>query len=128
MTKTDLPLKNRVLIVDDEQSILDVFVEWLKYYRYECEIATSGSIALSKFDYFHPDILITDLFMPKMDGFELIQRIREQKSREYPCLIISGHQESIKKFKKMNLNKIKLLMKPISYEEFIKNVRELLEA
>lgn len=125
MTTLDLPIKKRALIVDDEELILEFCVEMLKNFNYEVETAIDGFDALMKVDNFKPDIVITDLNMPRMDGFELI-KILQQKYVDLPILVVSGFAPFIEVFNKTSLYKSGFLTKPFSYCDLIKNVMKLL--
>jgi CheY-like chemotaxis protein len=80
--------KKRLLIVDDEKNILFLFKEELSDEFNIC-CCNDSLEALAEYKSFHPDIVITDLKMPKMDGRELAGRIKKQNPK-IPIIIISG--------------------------------------
>jgi len=71
-------LKHRVLLVDDEPSLRDVFAQLLQHEGYEVEVAEDGFEALLKLKDFLPDVIISDLNMPKMSGFEFLSVVRRR--------------------------------------------------
>src|SRR5579863_4695808 len=75
----------RVLIVDDEENIRLVLRTLLKKHGYEVEVADSGEAALSSLDSFDPDVILTDVRMPKMGGLDLLGILRE---KQYPATVI----------------------------------------
>ena len=72
------PLKHRVLIVDDEESIRVVFAQLLQREGYEVDTAENGFDALLQLKQFIPDVIISDLNMPKMSGFEFLSVVRRR--------------------------------------------------
>lgn len=79
----------RVLVVDDEDGIRQLLSEYLSRQGYEVEFATDGVDCLAKVDSFAPDIILLDLKMPKMDGVQVIRRLREL-GIEVPVLVLSA--------------------------------------
>jgi CheY-like chemotaxis protein len=87
------PLKQRILVVDDEDSIREVFAQLLQREGYEVATAEDGFDALLKLKQFLPDVIISDLNMPKMSGFEFLSVVR----RRFPKISViasSGAYES----------------------------------
>ena len=72
------PLKHRILVVDDEESIRLVFAQLLQRRGYEVATAENGFDALLQLKQFLPDVIISDLNMPKMSGFELLSVVRRR--------------------------------------------------
>ena len=118
----------KVLIVDDEAYIRRVVELKLANKGYEVITATNGEDGLEKFKLFHPEIVITDIKMPGMDGRALCEQIQNAKN-QIPCLIIvvtcSVSDESFEWLEKLDA---KLLEKPFSpsrlldiIDEFLKN-------
>ena len=66
----------RILIVDDEPQIARVLRTGLKTHGYEVRVAADGVSALETFSDWHPDLVVTDLAMPNMDGLDLCRRLR----------------------------------------------------
>ena len=72
------PLKHRILVVDDEESIRLVFAQLLRREGYEVTTAENGFDALLQLKHFQPDVIISDLNMPKMSGFEFLSVVRRR--------------------------------------------------
>src|SRR3989304_3595359 len=69
--------KARILVADDDMFFLRVFTDLIRDAGYECLAVESGLEALEKARGFHPDMIITDVVMPGMDGFEVTRRIKQ---------------------------------------------------
>ncbi|HET6647369.1 MAG TPA: PAS domain S-box protein [Pyrinomonadaceae bacterium] len=86
---------NRVLIVDDNQKVLDLLVELLKPEGYEVAAASDGAIALDLVASFEPDVVVSDVVMPQVDGIELCRRIKQNpKTATIPVLLMSGSRQT----------------------------------
>src|SRR5207248_7283747 len=81
--------KARILVVDDDASTREVFGELLQRWGYEVEQTSDGHDALKLIAELHPDVIISDLVMPKLDGLALARALREE-SPETPLIIITG--------------------------------------
>jgi DNA-binding NtrC family response regulator len=82
--------KGRVLVVDDESAALSTLAEFLREHGYRVETAVDGNKALEKLDAFAPDVVLTDLDMPGMDGLELVQRLKAARMRDNPVVVMSA--------------------------------------
>lgn len=81
----------RVLVVDDERKIADTLTAILKMHGHDAEVAYSGVEALAVATGFHPDVLISDVMMPFMNGIELSHRF-EEKFPTCRILLLSGNR------------------------------------
>ena len=82
-------LKARILVVDDDVSTREVFGELLQRWGYDVEQTGDGHDALKITAERHPDVIISDLVMPKLDGLALTRALREE-SPDTPVIIITG--------------------------------------
>src|SRR5712691_662654 len=81
--------KARILIVDDEESTRELFAELLQRWGYEVDQTSDGHGALKLAAETHPDVIISDLVMPKLDGLALVRALREEQP-DTPVVIITG--------------------------------------
>jgi CheY-like chemotaxis protein len=72
------PVRHRILVVDDEQAVRDVFARMLQEEGYEVATAENGFDALLKLKHFSPEVIVSDLNMPKMSGFEFLSVVRRR--------------------------------------------------
>lgn len=78
----------RILIVEDDSSLRDLYGEALKNEGYNTYMASDGLDGMEKFEDVNPDLIILDLLMPRMDGWEALERVR--KVSECPVIIVTG--------------------------------------
>lgn len=88
-------MKERALLVDDDAELLAILKRYLENHGFEAVLAADGVKALAAAASARPDIVITDVDMPRMDGFTLCRRIKESKAlRQIPLIIMSGKKIS----------------------------------
>jgi len=109
--------KQRVLIVDDTPRNIEVLVELLQD-EYIVQVATQGETALKlAFRRPHPDIILLDIMMPKMDGFEVCRRLkRDQKTQNIPVIFVTSLTENKDEVKGLELGAVDYITKPIHPE------------
>jgi len=111
----------RILVVDDEPQLTRVLRTGLSSHGYEVRIAADGIAALETFGDWHPDLVVTDLAMPEMDGLELCRRLREISS--VPILVLSARGEEKTKVAALDLGADDYVTKPFGIEELLARVR-----
>ena len=88
------PQKQRILIADDESQITRVLRTGLTTRGYEVRVAADGESALDTFNDWHPDLVVTDLAMPNMDGLELCKRLRLVSQIPVIVLSVKGEEKT----------------------------------
>ena len=116
--------KRRILIVDDEPQITRVLRTGLATRGYDVRTAADGEAALDTFHDWHPDLLITDLAMPNMNGLELCRRLR--LISPIPIIVLSVRGEERAKVEALDAGADDYVTKPFSIEELLARVRALL--
>lgn len=110
----------RVLLIDDEQFYFKLIQKKAKESDYELEYARSSSEGLAKISSFDPDLLIVDLMLPDMDGFQILERLkRDPKYGSIPVIVITAKDELDKKLKAFELGADDYLVKPFQPEELV---------
>ncbi len=110
----------RVLLIDDEQFYFKLLGKALKEAEYELEYAKSGNEGLGKIPAFNPELLIIDLKLPEMDGFQILERLRrDPKYSHIPVIVITGEDELSEKLKAFDLGADDYLVKPFQPEELV---------
>jgi pilus assembly protein CpaE len=110
----------RVLLIDDEQFYFKLLRKSLKEAEYQLEYAKTGGEGLAKIPSFEPEMLIVDLKLPEMDGFQILQRLRRDPKFSYiPVIVITSKDELSEKLKAFELGADDYLVKPFQPEELV---------
>lgn len=117
-------VKNRILIVDDELSILKYVSASLRQAEYEPFIASNGQDALVMAETESPALVLLDITMPGIDGFEVLRRLREWT--HIPVIMVSARVDNNDKVKCLDLGADDYITKPFSIEELLARVRAVL--
>jgi two-component system, OmpR family, response regulator len=117
----------RILVVDDEQSITDLLSMALRYEGMDVEVARSGREALEAVTAYRPQLLVLDVMMPDLDGFEVLKRLSgERASTRLPVLFLTARDSLDDKLRGFTLGGDDYMTKPFSVEELIVRVRAIL--
>src|SRR5437763_7900056 len=116
--------KSRVLVVDDEPQITRVLRTVLTSQGYQVRTAAEGESALANFNEWRPELVITDLYMPHMDGIELCRRIRAQSN--VPIIVLSVKGEERTKVEALDSGADDYVTKPFGIDELLARVRAAL--
>ncbi len=116
--------KQRILIVDDERQITRVLSRGLAAKGYEIHVAADGEAALQTFSDWHPDLVITDLSMPNMNGLELCRRLRAFS--EVPIIVLSVKGEERSKVDALDAGADDYVTKPFGIDELLARIRATL--
>ena len=119
-----MPARSHILVVDDEPQITRVLRTTLNAHGYEIRVANDGETALEIAKDFTPDLIITDLMMPNMDGIELCRQIR--KMSQVPILVLSVRGEERNKIQALDSGADDYITKPFSTGELLARVRAAL--
>ena len=117
-------IKTRILVVDDELSIIKFLRANLEAKGYDVFTAMDGAEALQNFEMELADLVILDIMMPKMDGFEVCRRLREWS--QVPIIMLSARGDDSDKVKCLDLGADDYVTKPFSARELIARVRAVL--
>ena len=117
-------VKIRILVVDDELSIIKFLRANLEAKGYEVLAAMDGAEALHTFEMELPDLVILDIMMPKMDGFEVCHRLREWS--QIPIIMLSARGDESDKVKCLDLGADDYITKPFGASELIARVKAVM--
>ena len=106
-------MNRSILIVDDEEDIRYALEIYLFHLGYKVLKAENGEEALSMFKVFEPDIVLTDIKMPGIDGLELLQRIKREDT-ESEVIMITGHGDMNLAINSIRSDAVDFLIKPIN--------------
>lgn len=111
---------SRILIVEDELDLANIIKDYLEKELYEVEICTEGDRAIEIFDKFKPSLVILDLMLPGMNGYEICQNIRIKST--IPILILSAKIDEFDKVKGLDLGADDYITKPFRPRELLARV------
>ena len=92
--------KHKILIVDDDRDNIDCLTRWFSGEEFEVLSAISGTEALKKTEEDHPDMILLDIMMPEMDGFEVAKKLKESKKHKgIPIVMLTAKHDTQSKVK-----------------------------
>lgn len=112
---------SRILIIEDEESIADLEKDYLELSGFEVETENSGDTGLKRSLEEEFDLIILDLMLPEVDGFEICRQIREKKN--VPIVMVSAKKDDIDKIRGLGLGADDYMTKPFSPSELVARVK-----
>src|SRR5436190_1611530 len=122
---SESPEAHRVLVVDDEPNIADVVTMALRFQGCEVETAGTGAEAISAVSDFKPQLIVLDVMLPDMEGFDVAKRLGAQRAR-VPIIYLTARDATEDKIRGLTLGGDDYVTKPFSLEELIARVRSVL--
>jgi two-component system OmpR family response regulator len=122
---SDLTDAHRVLVVDDEPNIVDVVTMALRFQGFAVESAGTGADALSAVADFRPHLMVLDVMLPDMEGFDVAQRLGAQRAR-VPIIFLTARDDTADKIRGLSIGGDDYVTKPFSLEELIARIRTIL--
>src|SRR2546422_3340163 len=116
---------SKILLVEDDADILDLTAYVLRRERYIVIEARDGAQALRRWKTDRPDIIVLDLGLPSLDGFEVLRQIREEEE-ETPILVLTGRRDAKDLLRCFNLGTDDFLPKPFEFRELSVRIRAIL--
>ena len=118
-------MKNpKILIVDDDENIAELISLYLTKECFDTETAANGEEALQLVEVYNPDLILLDLMLPGIDGYEVCQRIR--KTRDTPIIILSAKGEVFDKVLGLKIGADDYIIKPFDSNELVARVHAVL--
>lgn len=118
-------MRSRILIVDDDEKIISMLRRGLAFEGYDVMTASNGAEGLKVILSEDPDVVVLDVMMPQVDGFEALRRLREGGSTT-PVLMLTAKDEVENRVKGLDTGADDYLVKPFALEELLARVRALL--
>ncbi|MCU0568600.1 MAG: response regulator [Oculatellaceae cyanobacterium Prado106] len=113
-----------ILIVDDTPTNLEVLFETLTEVGFEVSVATGGESALQKVEYDPPDLILLDVMMPGIDGFETCRRLQaNEATQNIPVIFMTALADSTDKVKGLSLGAVDYVTKPFQQDEVLARIR-----
>src|SRR3954468_12396578 len=122
---TATPESHRVLVVDDEPNIADVISMALRFQGFTVESAGDGRTALEAVSSFKPDLLVLDVMLPDMEGFEIARRLSAERV-QVPIIFLTARDATEDKVRGLTMGGDDYVTKPFSLEELVARIRTIL--
>jgi putative two-component system response regulator len=120
--------KPKILVVDDEHQNQNLMKDFLTSLNYEVILASDGAQALEKVDEVIPDVILLDIIMPEMDGFEVLRRLKEkEESKIIPVVMLTGLNDVEDRVKALDLGADDFFIKPVELIELKARMQSLLK-
>ena len=117
--------RTSILVVDDEQNLTDLIALALRYEQFEVTVAHNGREALQAFSAHRPDLVVLDIMLPDIDGFEVACRLATE-APSTPVLFLSARDTTEDKIRGLTLGGDDYMTKPFSLEELVARIRAVL--
>jgi DNA-binding response OmpR family regulator len=114
----------KILLVEDDPNLLDLVGYTLRRERFVVLEAADGAQALRRYKADRPDLVVVDLGLPTLDGFEVLRRIREED--DTPVLVITGRRQAQDVLRSFNLGTDDFVAKPFEFQELVARIRAIL--
>ena len=115
----------RVLVVDDEDNITFLLDSALRHFGFDVKVAQSGRSALAEVEAFNPDVMLLDVMLPDLDGFEIVRRLRMDGNKT-PVLFLTARDAVDDKVRGLTLGGDDYVTKPFSLEEVLARIQVIL--
>lgn len=112
---------SRILIIEDESAIAELEKDYLELSGFEVEVANDGEVGLNKALTEECDLIILDLMLPGVDGFEICRQVRAEKNT--PIIMVSAKKDDIDKIRGLGLGADDYMTKPFSPSELVARVK-----
>src|SRR3954469_22204609 len=116
---------HRILVVDDEPNIADVVSMALRFQGFDVETAGTGTDAIAAVTSFRPHLIVLDIMLPDMEGFDVAQRLGAQRAR-VPIIFLTARDATDDKIRGLTLGGDDYVTKPFSLEELVARIRAIL--
>lgn len=120
--------RKRILVVDDEIYIVHILEFTLTMEGYEVITAADGEEALRKVEEDRPDLVVLDIMMPRMDGYEVCRLLRDdEETKELPVILLSAKGRPIDRETGLEVGANDYIVKPFSPRRLLEKIRDLLD-
>jgi two-component system OmpR family response regulator len=116
---------SRVLVVDDEENITFLLDSALRHFGFDVRVASNGRDAIAEVEKFAPDVVLLDVMLPDLDGFEVVRRLRLDGAK-VPVLFLTARDATEDKVRGLTLGGDDYVTKPFSLEEVVARIQVIL--
>ena len=123
-SRTDRGARDRILVVEDEPEFAGLLELWLRQAGYEAVVSSTGQDALRRFYDVHPALVLLDLSVPGLDGWQVLERLREFS--RVPVLLVTARSSEADKVRGLRLGADDYITKPLSFPELLARIEAAL--
>ena len=124
-----MPDNQKVLVVDDDEHILRSLSQYLELEEFQVVSASNGNEALQRFADEKPDLVVLDVMMPGMDGFQVLETLRKGDQKpNVPVLMLTARDQHADIMRGYQMGATSYLIKPFNLDELVEAIRELFAA
>ncbi len=117
----------KILVVDDEEHIVMILKDSLEFSGFQVVTAYNGVEALERVESDHPDLIVLDIGMPKLDGWEVCRRLKsEEKTKNIPIIILTAYAQASDQRKGAQLGADRFVTKPCDLTYLVEEINTLL--
>ncbi|AFZ15118.1 PAS/PAC sensor hybrid histidine kinase [Crinalium epipsammum PCC 9333] len=115
--------KGIILIIDDTPTNLEILLDFLENHGYKVVVSEDGESAIEMAEYAPPDLILLDIIMPGIDGFETCRRLKaNQVTQDIPIIFMTALADNVDKVKGLNLGAVDYITKPLEHEEVLARI------
>lgn len=119
--------KKTILIIDDERDFTEIVSTLLDFHDFKADTASSGQQALTKLSQTPYDLIVSDLMMPAMDGFQLVGKLREDPQyKNIPVIVLSAKTLTDDERKRLLVNNVSFMTKPFEPHALVEKITQML--
>lgn len=119
--------KMRILIIDDERDFTEIVSTLLDFHDFQADTASSGQQALEMLAKTKYDLIVSDLMMPAMDGFQLIDKLREDANyHDTPVIVLSAKTLTDEERKRLLVSNVSFVTKPFEPHALVEKITQML--
>ncbi len=112
--------KHTILVVDDNVTNLNILLDYLNELSYKVLIAANGEQALQQLQHIHPDVILLDVMMPGIDGFETCRRLKaNEATQDIPVIFMTALTDTVDKIRGFAVGGVDYITKPFQHEEVL---------
>ncbi|MDP3921039.1 MAG: response regulator [Candidatus Omnitrophota bacterium] len=116
-------MARKILVADDEEKLRIVIKERLEHAGYDVEMAVDGKDALHKVKKFNPDVIVLDVMMPELDGFQVLEHLKKDKhTMHIPVIMLTALNQSDNVQKGMEHLAHRYITKPFNSQDFLHEI------
>lgn len=117
----------RLLVIDDDESLCELFQTTMEKAGYHVAAAEDGVVGLAKVASFRPHLIVLDLMMPRLSGFEVLHKLQAEGKGDIPVVVVTGYSDAAnEQVVRQEPNVVEFLQKPIKYAELTELLERLL--